>query len=273
MRVENYEAESVLHGFDDHLDFAGYAGMICDFYRMGQTAYLNRKLRAVGFQKVPKYLGIGGIAERRGPSYFGISGHCERSQTSPPVWTIEVEAPKYSNHAITGLALHEMGHYVEQTVLNNGDFKYAYEFRGSSFDDACRYVGTLTWERKTDSYVVKAADELIANVNATWIAWASGIDPAHAVAVLLKQASQIELNSLRDVLDVSSEAMSEALTCRDYFEREIESKGWSSEREMCEVMDAATGKLMRRLRRRIQKRKLVSQLGRHEDKHASGAYY
>lgn len=273
MRAENYESESVLHGFDDHLDFAARSGMLHDFCRVESKTQLNQKLKSIGFEKVPSYLKKGGIARRRGNAYFGMNGICERNLGFPPVWCIEVETSETTGKVVTGSVLHEMGHYVEQTVSNNGDFKYAYEFRGSSFDDACRYIGTLTWERKTDSYVVKAADELIANVNATWIAWASGIDPAHAVAVLLKQARQIELNSLRDVLDVSSEAMSEALTCRDYFEKEIESKGWSSEREMCEVMDAATGKLMRRLRRGLQRKKLTSQLGGHEDTHASGAYY
>ena len=57
MRAENYEPESVLHGFDDHLDLAAHSGMLRDFCRVGLKPQLNRKLKSIGCEKVPRYLG------------------------------------------------------------------------------------------------------------------------------------------------------------------------------------------------------------------------
>lgn len=256
MRSETFDAQTVLAHHDDLLDFAAHGGLLENFSLLDSKTLLNRKLKAIGFKKVPKYFGVGGIGKKRGGNYIGLMGLCERSQSRPPRWTVEVETSASNGDKVNiGAALHEMGHYVEQLCSNTRELKLSYERRGSSFDAACLLVGKVTMERSNEPYVVAGADELIANVNATWIALACGINPVHCAALLAKQSRHISSNTLGDVLWFIPEELARALMTRDFYAKEVESKGWTSELEMCQVMDAATTRLMKRLHKRFRNNK------------------
>ena len=274
MRSETFNAQSVIGDHDDLLDFGVHAGLLENFSLLGSKTSLNRKLKAIGFKKVPKYFDVKGIGKKRGGDYVGLMGLCERSRSIPPRWSIEVETSVNRDKVNVGAVLHEMGHYVEQLCSNNGELKMSMERRGSSFDAACLLVGRITVERSDESYVLRGADELIANINATWIAWACGIDPIHCAAMLVKQSRLFFVDTLGDVLWFIPEELASALMNRDFYAREIETKGWSSEVEMCRVMDAATAKLMRKLHRGFKHEKKIEGSDMvDESNHTESTYY
>lgn len=274
MRSETFDAQSAIGEHGDLLDFGAHAGLLESFNLLGSKALLNRKLKEIGFKKVPKYFDVKGIGKKRGGDYVGLMGLCERSRSIPPRWAIEVETSVNRDKVNVGAVLHEMGHYVEQLCSNNGELKMSMERRGSSFDNACLLVGRITVERSDESYVSRGADELIANINATWIAWACGINPIHCAAMLVKQSRLFFVGTLGDVLWFIPEELARALMSRDFYAREVEAKGWSSEVEMCRVMDAATSKLMRKLHRNFRHdKKTEIDVLVHEENHTDSTYY
>ena len=164
-------------------------------------------------------------------------------------WHIAIELTKKPNDVLLGVLLCQIGHYVEQVASGNGYKRGKFALRGTSFDAACRVLSKISGFSVDDPDLLASADEFIAQINGTWIAWATGTDPLHSAADLLVGGDQSYREPLTDVLRTKASQLGDALTKRAFYAANVESIGWENEKGMCLVMDSATTRLINSLQR------------------------
>ena len=204
------------------------------------------QLKPLGIRAQIHLCDPGEILRRWGVEAMGFAVPDDKLDGS---WHVAVQSNIKPNDLLTGTILHELGHYVEQIASGKGYLKGKYAQRGTSFDEACRYLAKVIRVGKTAPVVVESADELVANLNAAWLAMAGGIEPVHAAANLLSQATAPSMIGLSKAIKQDSQVIANAMTRRNFYAEYIESVGWDNEEEMCLVMDAATTRLLHALRK------------------------
>jgi hypothetical protein len=96
--------------------------------------------------------------------------------------------------------------------------------------------------------VVGAADELVSTLNGAWMAHASGTKPMYVAAHLLVGCLETNGPALKMAIKRNAKQLANAIVKRNFYEKEIESMGWQTEKGMCLVMDAATTRLIASMR-------------------------
>lgn len=247
MDIQFLNVNDLIQDFWGFGDFVLFCGMSDQLQITEPSEMVMARLKPLGIRAQIHLCAPGEIMSRWGVDAMGFAVPDEKLDGS---WHVAVQSNTRPNDVLTGTLLHELGHYVEQIASGKGYLKGKYAQRGTSFDEACRYLAKVIRVGKTAPVVVESADELVANLNAAWLAMASGIEPVHAAATLLSQATHPSMVGLSKAIRRDSQVIANAMTQRGFYAEFIESIGWDSEEEMCLVMDTATTRLLDTLRRR-----------------------
>lgn len=247
MDVDFIKVSEMVEDFESLIDFAAYCGFGRNFLVSEPEEFALRRLAPLRLKAKIELFAPGAMQTRW--SQAKGAGFCIGELAggrSKPFWTVAVEENEGEENLITGILVHELGHYVEQIASGPG-LKGRYEMRGTSYDQACYFLSALGGISIDDQSVRTAADELSANLNAAWICWASGTDPSHAAIEMIANVTNPGMYLNGRALESYAFEISKAVMHPAFYNRYIGCIGWTSEREMCRLMDVATSRLIIRL--------------------------
>ena len=248
MKIECLKIDAITADFDQLIDFAGYCGMEEDVGIVVSREEIEGKLKKLNLKHEMHFCNSEEMRTRWGRDSLGLCIPRLSNSGLTVQWHIVVVVQEGSDPPVNVLT-HELGHYAEQIASGVGWARGVYAFRGTSFDEACRYIAQLNGTSKSDPSVRVVADELVATLNGAWFCWASGIDPMVAAAEMLAISTPDAMRMLRVAIQRDALPLATAITSYGFYRDNIANIGWKSEPEMCKLMDAATTKLLKQLRK------------------------
>ncbi len=153
--------------------------------------------------------------------------------------------------------LHEYGHYVEQRVAaKRRQSREPLADRSTSFNDALRFIRHFGDRPSSEYEMRRAADELVAWLNAIWLCWITSMDPRIVVVGMALDAFASVEPDIR-FLERCIAAIAPIITDREVaqrffsglglltFENALSHRNRNSDVTLCKQIDYATVMLIR----------------------------